>query len=292
MTHYGKRSKIWSEAMEKDVLKLDVDFVLRTRIAKYYPYIPKFVIRWLEKTICQKEMNEILQNNSNLDGVDFCRGALNDLNVTYDVVGSLPNDGRFIVTSNHPLGGLDGLILADLISKSSNDKREIRFVVNDLLTFIKPLKSIFLGVNKHGKQSRDSSAKIETAFNSDAQILMFPAGLVSRKGDDGTIADLRWHKMAIQKAISSKRNIIPLYFNGENSKFFYKFARLRTKLGIKFNIEMIYLPQEIFKRKNMHFNIVIGEPISWTSLKGGIHAQDEADILRKTVYDLKNYLRQ
>ena len=275
----------------EDVLKLDVDLVLRTRLAKHYRFIPKFIIRWLERTICQEEMNGILQNNAGLDGVEFCRGALKDLGVTYDVIGTLPDDGRFIITSNHPLGGLDGLILSDFISKGYKDKKDVRFVVNDLLTFIKPLKSIFLGVNKHGKQSRDASVKIEEAFNSDAQILMFPAGLVSRKGDDGTIADLRWHKMAIQKAISTKRDIIPLYFNGENSQFFYKFARLRTKLGIKFNIEMIYLPREIFKRKDTHFNIVIGEPIRWDTLKGGTHAQAEADSLRETVYNLKNYLR-
>lgn len=278
--------------MTEEALQIEVDKVLQARLAKYYRFIPRFVIRWLEKTICQKEMNTVLHNNAGREGVDFCRGALDELGVTYNVIGELPKDDkRYIITSNHPLGGLDGLILADFVSKGYEDKRDVRFVVNDLMTYIKPLQSIFLGVNKHGKQSREASVKLEEAFDSDAQILMFPAGLVSRKGDDGTIADLRWHKMAIQKAISSKRDIIPLYFNGENSQFFYKFARLRNKLGFKFNIEMIYLPQEIFKRKDTNFDIVIGKPISWTSLKGGTNAQNEADRLRETVYNLKTNLR-
>lgn len=272
-----------------DIIKIDIEQVLRQRLKKYHRFIPKFIINWLKHTICQDELNEILKNNQGKIGVEFCRGTLCDLGVTYDVIGSLPKEGRFIITSNHPLGGLDGLILSDFVSKSYDDRREIKFVVNDLLTFIDPLKPIFIGVNKLGKQSRDASVKLEEAFASDSQILMFPAGLVSRRGDNGKIKDLRWHKMAIQKAISYKRDIIPLYFSGENSNFFYKFARLRTKVGLKFNIEMIYLPREIFRRDSYHFNIVIGNPIKWEDLRGGTHAQEEADHLRDIVYDLKNY---
>lgn len=276
----------------KDIIKIDIDQVLRQRLNKYSRLIPKFAVNWLKRTICQDDLNQILENNAGKTGVEFCRGTLKDLGVTYDVIGSLPKDGRFIITSNHPLGGLDGLILSDYVSKSFNDERDVKFVVNDLLTFIDPLKPIFLGVNKHGKQSRVASIKLEEAIESDGQIIMFPAGLVSRKGDDGEIKDLRWHKMAIQKAISSKRDIIPLYFNGENSKFFYKFARLRTKIGLKFNIEMIYLPKEIFRRDSYHFNIVIGKPIKWESLRGGTHAQEEVDRLREIVYDLKMFSGQ
>ncbi len=275
-------------ASENEAMKIDVDMVLRTRAAKYYRFIPGFLIRWLEKTICQEEMNGILSRNAGKDGVDFCRAALSDLGVSYTVDGTLPDDGRkVVIVSNHPLGGLDGLVLADMVSRAYEDKRDVRFVVNDLLNFVRPLNSIFLGVNKHGAQSREASKRLEEAFASDAQILMFPAGLVSRKGDDGEIADLRWHKMVIQKAISSRRDIIPLYFNGVNSQFFYKFARLRTRLGLKFNIEMIYLPREIFRRDDRSFHITIGEPISWSSLKGGTHAQHEADRLREIVYNLK-----
>ena len=273
---------------DKEALEINVDTVLRTRVAKYYKFIPKFLIRWLERTICQEEMNGILSRNADKEGVDFCRAALSDLDVSYTVTGSLPEDGRrVIIVSNHPLGGLDGLVLADMVSKAYNDERKVRFVVNDLLNFVKPLNPIFLGVNKHGAQSRDASKRLEDAFASDAQIIMFPAGLVSRKQDDGEISDLRWHKMVIQKAISSHRDIIPLYFNGVNSQFFYKFARLRTRLGLKFNIEMIYLPREIFKRNDRSFQITIGKPVSWESLRGGTHAQEEADRLRETVYNLR-----
>ncbi len=273
---------------DNGVMKIDVDMVLRTRVQKYYKFLPKFLIHWLERTICQNELNELLSKNAGNEGVDFCRGVLNDLGVTYTVKGSLPADGRrIIIVSNHPLGGLDGLVLADMVSKAYDDRRGVRFVVNDLLNFVKPLNPIFLGVNKHGAQSREASVKLEEAFAGDDQIVMFPAGLVSRKGDNGEIADLRWHKMVVQKAISSKRDIIPLYFNGVNSQFFYKFARLRSRLGLKFNIEMIYLPRELFNSGSNAFNIIIGDPVSWTTLRGGTHAQDEADRLRETVYNLK-----
>lgn len=288
MTIFGNHSIQSSKMTDKgESLCIDVDSVLRSRLPKYYKFLPKVLIRWLERTICQDEMNDILSRNSDYEGVEFCRRALADLGVNYTVTGCLPSDSRRVIfVSNHPLGGLDGLILADMVSAFYGDQLDVKFVVNDLLNFVTPLNPIFVGVNKYGEQSRDASVRLENAFASDGQIIMFPAGLVSRKSDDGSIADLRWHKMVIQKAINYQRDIIPLYFNGVNSQFFYKFARLRTRLGLKFNIEMIFLPREIFKRDSYDFNIKVGTPISWTSLRGGTHAQAEVDRLRETVYNL------
>ena len=200
---------------------------------------------------------------------------------------SLPaDDRRVIVVSNHPLGGLDGMILADMVSKQYGGTKDVKFVVNDLLTFVEPLKPIFLGVNKHGAQSREAAHSLDKAFEGDSPMVMFPAGLVSRKGADGTIADLQWHKMVVNKAISSKRNVIPVHFGGHNSQFFYKFARLRTLIGLKFNIEMIYLPREVVRSKGSTFDIHIGKPIPWHELKGGKDSQAQADRLREAVYEL------
>ena len=123
-------------------------------------------------------------------------------------------------------------------------------------------------------------------MESDDPVIIFPAGLCSRKGDDGKVADLRWQKNFINKAIHSHRDIIPMRFDGENSSFFYNFARLRTRLGLKFNIEMIRLPREVFLSAGKHFTIRIGTPVSWQTLKGGRSAQSEADTLRQLIYKL------
>lgn len=268
-------------------LRIDIDNVLRERIPNYYKFIPRFIIRALEHIICQDDLNQLLTHNTEKVGVDFCKGVVTDLGVKFKTNGVLPKDeSRVIIVSNHPLGGLDGMILAMMASEQYGGRKDIKFVVNDLLNFIEPLRSIFLGVNKHGKQSREATLKLDQAFGSDAPILMFPAGLVSRKDKNGKIADLKWNKMVVNKAISSHRNIIPICFEGENSSFFYKFAQLRTTLGLKFNIEMIRLPREVFESAGKTFTIHIGSPISWKNLKGGKDAELEAAMLRDEVYRL------
>ncbi len=268
-------------------MRIDVGEVLRQRLPSYSRFIPGFVVRALERAICQDGLNKLLSDNSAKSGVDFCKGVIDDLDVTYKVEGSLPADNpRVIIVSNHPLGGLDGMVLADMVSRQYGGRKDVRFVVNDLLNFVEPLRSIFIGVNKHGKQSREAARQLEETFMSDSPIVMFPAGLVSRKGADGSIADLRWNKMVVNKAISSQRDIIPIHFGGNNSQFFYKFARLRTRLGLKFNIEMIRLPREVFESAGKRFDIRIGVPVPWSALTGGSGAQAQADELRERVYRL------
>lgn len=274
-------------SVKPSVMKIDLDEVLRLRVPSYHRFIPRFIIKKLEDYICQDKLNELLLNNSTKEGVDFCRGVIDDLGVRYNLHGSLPqSDSRVVIVSNHPLGGLDGMVLADMVSRQYGGRKDVSFVVNDLLHFVTPLRNIFVGVNKHGDQSRTAAAQLDEAFASDRPVVMFPAGLVSRKGDDGTIADLRWHKMVVNKAVLHKRNVIPVYFSGHNSQFFYKFARLRVRLGLKFNIEMICLPREIFKSAGSVFDIHIGQPMPWTGLRGGKESQSQADELRNAVYKL------
>lgn len=275
--------------MESDnqAMRIDVAEVLRQRVPAYAKFIPRFAVKALENFIRQDELNRLLSDNADKSGVDFCRGVIEELEVTYRVHGSLPTDNpRVIIVSNHPLGGLDGMVLAAMVSGQYGGRKDIKFVVNDLLTFVEPLRPIFLGVNKHGKQSRAAARQLEEAFTGDSPMVMFPAGLVSRQGADGVIADLKWNKMVVNKAISSQRDVIPLHFGGENSPFFYKFARLRSRLGLKFNIEMVRLPAEVFNSAGKTFDIHIGKPIVWESLRGGKDAQHQADSLREAVYRL------
>ncbi|MCI9284484.1 MAG: glycerol acyltransferase [Muribaculaceae bacterium] len=271
------------------MMRIDIDNVLRLRVPRYHRRIPRFMIRWLERIIHQDGLNQLLSHNAGTEGVDFAAGVTADLGVNYRIErdSSMAPARRVIFVSNHPLGGLDGLILAQVIRDLYGGDKKMKFIVNDLLTFVEPLKSIFIGVNKHGEQSRESALALDEAFAGDTPVVMFPAGLVSRRMPDGSIADLQWHKMVVNKAIYYHRDIIPLHFSGENSSFFYKFAQLRTRLGLKFNIEMIRLPAEIFRQSGHTFTVTVGKPIGWETLRGGKDAQNQADSLRELVYRLK-----
>ena len=271
--------------MSKEPMRIDVDKVLRDRLPKHYKRIPRFVVRWLERVICQDRLNDILQRMAGKDSVDAATAALDEMNITIEASGldNLP-DGRYMFVSNHPLGGLDGLALISLLG--NRYERHIKFLVNDLLMAVEPLRGVFLPVNKYGSQSRVAATQINEALSSDEQIITFPAGLCSRMQPDGSIADLPWQKAAVVHAANYHRDIVPVFFNACNSRFFYRFAKWRKKLGIKFNIELIFLPKEMLKQSGTTLHAVIGEPISWTTLDVSKPKQ-EAARLREIVYQLQ-----
>lgn len=275
---------------KNDNLRVDISATLNSRASKYAKFIPGFMVKWLEHTICQDELNGILERTSGKRGAEFCHAVLDDLDIKYNVIGgdNLPDNRRVVIVSNHPLGALDGITLIDWVSKIYGPG--VKFIVNDLLMAVKPLDNVFLPINKHGKQSRKSSSNIEEVFAGNDPIIIFPAGLVSRKRDEG-IRDLKWQKMFINKAVQYHRDIIPVYFDGKNSPFFYNFAKLRTCVGLKFNIEMIYLPREIFRSRHARFTIVAGKPIPYNRFKGGRNAAIEAKAMKRIVYDLKSKIQ-
>ena len=270
--------------MSGQPIKIDVDKVLRDRLTKHYKYIPRFVVRWLERTICQDKLNAILTKMAGKNSVDAATAALDEMNITIDATGleHLP-EGRFMFVSNHPLGGLDGLALISLLGNRYDKK--IKFLVNDLLMAVEPLRGVFLPVNKYGNQARAAAVQIEEALQSDNQFITFPAGLCSRMQPDGSIADLPWQKAAVGHAINHQRDIVPIYFDAHNSRFFYRFAKWRKKLGIKFNIELIFLPKEMIKKSGSTLRVMIGEPIPWNTLDAA-HPKQEAARLRETVINM------
>ncbi len=273
---------------DEEALHVDVASVMRNRLPKRYSrFIPGALVRWMERTICQDELNGILDRTRGKRDATFCAAVLDDLGITYNIEGleNMPADGRALFVSNHPLGALDGIAMIDFISRHYGEA--VKFVVNDLLMAVKPLDGVFLPVNKFGRQSRMSSDNIESYFASGMPVIIFPAGLVSRKQKEG-IRDLKWQKMFVNKAIKHQRDIIPIYFDAANSSFFYNFAKFRTKLGLKFNIEMIYLPREIFRSRRARFTIKVGKPIAWQSLTGGTQAEAEAARIKELVYGMKN----
>ena len=265
-------------------MKIDVDQVLRARLPRHYRYIPRFAVRWLERTICQDRLNVILTKMAGKNSVDAATAALDEMDITVKATGleNLP-DGRYLFVSNHPLGGLDGLALISLLG--NRYEHNIKFLVNDLLMAVEPLRGVFLPVNKYGSQSRYTAVQIEEALKSDNQFITFPAGLCSRMQPDGTIADLPWQKAAVVHAVNYQRDIVPVFFDAQNSKFFYLFAKWRKKLGIKFNIELIFLPKEMIKQCGSTLHAIIGEPIPWSSLDAS-HPKQEAARLRQTVINM------
>ncbi len=270
--------------MSGQPIKIDVDKVLRDRLSGHYKYIPRFVVRWLERTICQDRLNAILEKMAGKNSVDAATAALDEMNITVKARGlDHLYDGRFMFVSNHPLGGLDGLALISLLGNRYDKK--IKFLVNDLLMAVEPLRGVFLPVNKYGKQSRTVATQIEEALKSDNQFITFPAGLCSRMQPDGSIADLPWQKAAVVHATNYQRDIVPVYFDAHNSRFFYRFAKWRKRLGIKFNIELIFLPKEMLKKCGNTLQVIIGEPIPWTAIDAS-RPKQEAARLREIVINM------
>ena len=248
--------------------------------------IPGFIYSYLKKVIHQDDINDFITRYGDRKGLDFSDAILEYLHVSYQVIGeaNLPSpDGRYIFVSNHPLGGPDGIIL---ISFLRTRYPELKFPVNDLLLNLKNLNNIFLPVNKHGAQAKDAVSALEDAYASDCQMIMFPAGLVSRK-QQGIIQDLEWQKSFVSKAIQHRRDIVPIFIDGRNSNFFYNLANFRKKIGLKANIEMLYLPDETFKQRNRTFTLYIGQPIEWESLDKSKKPIEWAQEIKRKVYLLK-----
>lgn len=274
--------------------KIDIDAVVRQRAPQYYRRIPGWLIRGAERFICQDRLNDILANAGDRRDADFCRSVLEYLDVGYELRGrgNLPApgpDSRVIFTCNHPLGALDGIIIIDMLSAIYGSG--IKFIVNDLLYAVEPLRGVFLPVNKHGAQSRDAARAVDDAMRGDKPVIIFPAGLCSRASWGGTVADLEWNKMFVNMAIRHRRDIIPLHFDGRNSMSFYLSAKLRSTLGIKFNIEMLHLPREIFKSLHKRYTVTAGPRISYTQLAGGTSARATAARLRALTYSLSETSR-
>lgn len=271
--------------MEDQIIQIDIDQVLRDRVPKWRKWMPRWLVRQLEKLICQDKINELLRLVGNRKGVEAVRMALDHMKIKVFLHGfdDLDPKGRYTFASNHPLGGLDGLSLISEVGQRYNGN--IKFLVNDLLMAVEPLKDIFLPVNKYGRMSREAAVTIGKATQSDAQLFTFPAGLCSRKQDDGSIADLKWNKAVVTMSARTNRDVVPVYFDAQNSKWFYRLARWREKLGIKFNIEMILLPKEMFKKEGATFNIYFGTPVPHDTLDIS-NAEAETLRLRQLTYAL------
>lgn len=269
-------------------LQIDVEQVLYSKNPALKKAVPGFIIRYLKRIVHQDELNEFLRLNGHLKDAEFIKAGLDFFNISYKVYGkeNIPVSGRYIFVSNHPLGGLDGLVFIYELSKYFKD---LKFPVNDILMNITNLSGIFLPINKHGAQGREAARQIEEAYASESQILYYPAGLCSRK-KKGIIRDLQWHKSFISKSIQYKRAIVPAFFSGRNSNFFYNLSNFRNFLGIKANIEMLYLVDELFKQKGKAIDLIFGKLIPWQTFDDSRTAPEWAEWVKGKSYELKSFI--
>jgi len=267
---------------------IDLDAVIRNKVPQHYAKVPKWLIRFAEWLICQKEMNHTITTLKEEEGPDFAEGMCQLLNVKYIVQGmeNIPDQGRFIFVSNHPLGAFDGISYINILG---HRYPKFKVIVNDLLMYIVALQPNFLPVNTLGRQKREDMEAVNAAYNDpDTQILSFPAGFCSRF-IGGRIQDIEWKKSVITQAIETQRDIIPMYFEGRNSLFFYGLEWFRRVLGMKFNIGLILLPRQMMKTaQNKTFTIHIGKPIPWQTFTDGSKTPTQwAAWLREQSYALQ-----
>ena len=268
---------------------IDLDAVLQGKMGKKARWVPRPAVSWLKKTIHQDEVNDFLWESRGLTGTPWLKATMKYLDMTLEIEGAenLPSkdDGRlYTFVSNHPLGGIDGVALGSIIGEHYDDN--FRYLVNDLLMNLPGLAPLCIPINKTGKQSRDFPAMVEAGFRSDHHMLMFPAGICSRKGSDGQIRDIDWKKTFVSKSVETQRDVVPIHFGGRNSEKFYRIANLGDRLKLKFTIATLWLVDEMYKNVGKTFRVTIGKPIPWQTFDKSKSPVQWAQWVKEQVYSL------
>ena len=276
--------------MEKTI---DIDKILKSKLGTKAKFVPGFLVSWLKKTIHEDEVNRYLWESRHETGTEWLEECVRYLDMTLKIVGkeNLPDkdDGRlYTFVSNHPLGGADGVALGSIIGRQYDGK--FKYLVNDLLMNLPGLAPLCIPINKTGKQSRNFPAMVEAGFQSDNHLLMYPAGICSRKQPDGEIRDVKWSKTFIAKSVEYQRDVVPIHFGGQNSDFFYKLANFSDKHIKKVNIAMLFLVDEMYKNVHKTFEVKIGKPIPWQTFDKSKSAIEWAQYVKDIVYKL-SYLQ-
>jgi putative hemolysin len=270
---------------KKDAVQINVEELIQSKNPRLLKIIPRFLIRKLKRIVHQDEFNAYLKANAKTDAYTFIENGLKMFGAKIIIKGkeNLPENKRIILAANHPLGGLDGGVFIKVVHDHYG---ELRFPVNDLLMSIPNLQEAFLPVNKHGSHSRQAFKAIDEAYQSEFPICYFPAGLCSRK-INGKIEDLEWKKSIITMAVKHKRDVVPVHINGKNSNFFYNLSNVRKKLGIKANIEMLYLVDEMYKQYDQEVVISFGKPIPWQTFDASRTPQEWINYVRQKTYEME-----
>ncbi len=271
--------------MEKLV---DIEKVFEEKNPKLLKIMPRFVINYLKRITHEDDVNQRMYELRDVKDAEFCKAVIEYFGAKVIAKGleNIPRTGGVLFACNHPLGGMDAMALVQVVHPIRPD---IKFIVNDVLLKIDNIKSMFHGVNKHGPTARESLRRVQELFAGDDAIFIFPAGLVSRRRK-GIIRDLEWKKTFITQAKRNRKPVVPVYLGGRLSNFFYRLANLRTALGIKSNIEMLYLADEMFKQKGVTIPIVFGKPIPPETFDKSKSDYEWAQWVKEKAYALKDRL--
>ncbi|MBL7915160.1 MAG: 1-acyl-sn-glycerol-3-phosphate acyltransferase [Bacteroidia bacterium] len=261
---------------------IDIDAIFKAKNPGLYRILPRFIFSYLKRVAHQDDINDFIRRHGHRQEFDFVDAIVDEFGAHIEVAGTenIPKTGGCIFAANHPLGGLDAMALVQIVGRT---RKDIRFIVNDILLQLKNLKGIFIGVNKHGKNTPDIYANLDDLYASGSGVLIFPAGLVSRKRN-GKIRDLEWRKSFITKARKNELDVIPVFIKGKNSEFFYNLARFRERIGIKANIEMLYLADEMYRQKNQTITVIFGKPIPYQMFDKSRTDQEWAQLVKEHVY--------
>ena len=263
---------------------IDIKGLIASKNPKLLRWLPRFVIGYLRRILHEDEINQFLIDNENYYDADFCEAIINYFNIELEIEGieNIPKEGPVILAMNHPLGGMDAI---GLIVAIRHRRKDLKFIVNDLLMNLKNLRNLFIGVNKHGKNDISIREQIKNAFHSENAICIFPAGLVSRK-IDGKVQDLNWKKTFVTYGRELNRTIVPIHVEGELTPFFYRMSKFRKFIGIKANIEMLWLSDELFKQRNKKIKITVGKPIVCSEIDSEMNDTKAAQYIRNIVHEL------
>lgn len=265
---------------------IDVEKLIESKNPKLLKRTPQFFINYLKRKIHEDEINEFMRTHQDVKGYEFSKDVIDYFNIKVDVQGleNLPKKGGVILTLNHPLGGMDAMAF---ITEVYPYRQDFKFIVNDILMHLDNLKDMFVGVNKHGANTKEALKHVDELYASDQAVLVFPAGLVSRK-KKGKVEDLEWKKTFVSRARKYQKDVIPVFIDGELTKFFYRLANFRTSIGIKANIEMLYLSDELFKQGNKTIRLTFGKPITYSTFEDRSKKDIEwAQWVKSKVYELK-----
>ena len=266
---------------------IDIEKVLKDKMGAKAKFVPGFLVRWLKRIVHQDEINAFLWESRDKTGVEWLEACVSYLDIKLEIEGkeNLPaaDDKRlYTLVSNHPLGGQDGVALGAIVGRHFEGR--FRYLVNDLLMNLPGLAPLCIPINKTGSQSRNFPAMVKAGFESNNHMLMFPAGLCSRR-HNGLIRDIPWSKTFISKSVEYQRDIIPIHFSGQNSNFFYRLANFSDRF-LPFNLAMVFLADEMYKNVHKSFQIKIGKPIPWQTFDKSKSPQEWAQFVREQVYSL------
>ncbi|KQB36979.1 putative hemolysin [Flavobacterium daejeonense] len=242
----------------------------------------------LMKALRISTLNKYYNRNKHLKEIDFLNGIVDDLQIKFEIPEEdfkrLPKDGAYITISNHPLGGIDGILLLKLmLEKEPNFK----IIANFLLHRIEPLKQYIMPVNpfENHKDVKSSVLGIKETLRhlSDGKPLgMFPAGEVSSYKDGQLVVDKPWEEGAIKVIRKAQVPVVPIYFHAKNSRLFYFLSKISSTL------RTAKLPSELFSQKNRVIKVRIGKPISVAEQNEYESIEAYSEFLRKKTYMLAN----